>query len=415
MRYPPVLLLTASLLTGSLPSHSQENDSLDVRFSGFATFGSAYNDNEDMGFRRTLDQDIYAAGDWEHRLDSRLGLQWNLRWSPRFDAAVQVVLDQTAREHDEDYLDWAFLRYQPRDGSEWRIGRIGFDVFMLSDSRQIGYTYPWVRPPVDFYGLIALYSMDGLDYQHRFDGEENTLYAKAFVGRSHYHTPLRSSGGFNLDLDPIYGFTLLLEHEPWRIRLSHADLTFASETEAAPLADILNTLGAVWPDAPLLAGEFLVEDTRYTYSAIGASYDNNNWLLHSELAILRGERDLLPNSTHGYVSVARRFERFTAFIVFGKSQPRDNARTTVLPVILPPPQQAALEALRDSTIDLINRSRAEQESYGIGLRWDFTSRMALKLQYDRYEVEENGSSLWHPERKASGNANIFSISLDVLF
>lgn len=390
-------------------------DEVAVRFSGFASLGMVHNDSDKLGFRSNGGQDLYALdGDYEHRLDSRLGLQWNVVWNSQFDAAIQLVADQAARAHKEDYLDWAFLRYRPQDGDEIRFGRIGFDVFMLSDYRQTGYTYPWVRPPLDFYGLIALYSMDGVDYQHRFDGEDGTLYAKVFAGQAHYHAPLRS-GDFSIDLEPVYGFTLLYEQEPWKARLSHTQLRFTSETQTGPLVDALNAASPLWQQASALARELEIEDTDFSYSAVGFSYDDNVWLLQSEFAQVHGERDLLPTGKHAYLSIGRRWQSLTPYLLFGWVRPDHDATRAELPLTIPPLLLPQFTLLRDETVALLNRTRVDQDSIGIGVRWDLRSRMALKLQYDKFRVHADGTGLWHPEHAEPDNANVISLVLDLLF
>lgn len=405
--------LAASLLLISNLVSADESPTL--RFSGFATLAVVHNDSDQLGYRSNSGQDLYTLdGDYDTRTDSRLGLQWNLQWKPQFDAAVQVVLDQTARDHHSDALDWAFVRWRPQDGDEFRLGRLGFDVFMLSDYRQIGYTYPWVRPPLDFYGLIALHSIDGLDYQHRFDGDSSTLFAKMFVGQSHYHAPLRS-GDFSLDLEPIFGFTLLFEQDEWKARFSQTQLRFASEAETLPLIDALQNAAPLWPEADALADELHVEDSDYRYRALGLSYDDNNWLVQTELADVKGERDLLPSGKQAYVSLARRIDTLTPYLLFGWARPDNSAVRADLPATLPPVLLPAFTLLRDQTVALLNRTRVDQDSIGIGLRWDFRSRMALKLQCDRFRVHEEGSGLWHPDYATPDTTTVVSVALDLLF
>lgn len=414
-RGPQNALLTLALWLGLCPSWAMATDAVDIRFSGFATLALTHNDSDDMGFRSTAGQDLAIRGDdLEYRNDSRVGLQWNLTWSPTFDAAAQFVLDDAARIHETDYLDWAFLRYRPQDGSDIRVGRLGLDVFMLSDYRQAGYTYPWVRPPVDFYGLIAVYSMDGIDLQQRFDMADGALYAKLFAGRSHYHVPDRGDGQ-RIELNPSLGFTLLYEHDPWRFRLSHTRLKIRSEVDTVVLADALTQLSPLWPEAEALAAELLVEGSRFSYSAVGAGYDDNVWSILTEYAQVHGTRDTVPNGRHAYISVARHWGAWTAFMLLGKAEPKHEPANITLPPTLPPALLPVAMELRDATVYVLNRSRMDQDSIGFGVRWDFTSRMALKMQWDRFRVQESGGGLWHPDHDEPGTARIISLSLDLLF
>ncbi len=41
-----------------------------------------------------------------------------------------------------------------------------------------------------------------------------------------------------------------------------------------------------------------------------------------------------------------------------------------------------------------NQFRFDQSTFGVGLRWDFASNAALKLQVDRFHVRQNGAAGW---------------------
>ena len=123
------------------------------RFSGFATLGLTKGGDEDLGFHRDLDQEGLYDGDWSVSADSLLGVQMDVVVNDQFGGAVQM----------ENSVEWAFLRY--RFNPDWtvRAGRIGFDLFLLSDYRNVGFAYLWTRPPVEFYAPLTFTSFDGAD------------------------------------------------------------------------------------------------------------------------------------------------------------------------------------------------------------------------------------------------------------
>src|SRR6185369_2563780 len=65
-----------------------------------------------------------------------------------------------------------------------RIGRIVLPTFMVADSRKVGYANPWVRPPVEVYGLIPITQNDGLDASYRVVWGETASTVQANVGQS---------------------------------------------------------------------------------------------------------------------------------------------------------------------------------------------------------------------------------------
>jgi hypothetical protein len=58
-----------------------------------------------------------------------------------------------------------------------RLGRTVLPSFLYSDTREVGYSNPWVRPPIEAYSLVPIDHSDGVDasYQVHFKGFTNTL------------------------------------------------------------------------------------------------------------------------------------------------------------------------------------------------------------------------------------------------
>lgn len=65
-----------------------------------------------------------------------------------------------------------------------RVGRTARPVFLVSDTRKIGYANPLVRLPLEVYDLLPISSNDGIDasYRLRFGTTDNTV--QIIVGRS---------------------------------------------------------------------------------------------------------------------------------------------------------------------------------------------------------------------------------------
>jgi hypothetical protein len=90
-----------------------------------------------------------------------------------------------------------------------------------------------------------------------------------------------------------------------------------------------------------------------------------------------------------------------------------------MPVGYPEPVNSQLAALAMASQMAINGSRGDQESITLGTRWDFATKMALKLQWDHIKVNKDGSALWLKVDTAQPNtaetANVVSLSWDLLF
>jgi hypothetical protein len=116
---------------------------------------------------------------WSADVDSLIGAQLTANFAAQLSAVVQVVSE---RRYDNTYipeLEWANIRCQITPDFSVRVGRIVLPTFLVSDARDVGYTYPWVRPPAELYGLVPVTNSDGVDVSYRvqFGGFVSTLQA----------------------------------------------------------------------------------------------------------------------------------------------------------------------------------------------------------------------------------------------
>lgn len=414
-----LLPLFAGLLIAALALPARAE--LPLHFNGFATLGLTVGDDELLGFRRGLDG-AKASRDGDPRLDvdSLLGLQLNVELSPRLDFTVQGVVRERAQQSLNETTEWAFLRLQADEHSDFRVGRLGLDVFMLADYRQVGYAYPWVRPAPDFYGGIPIFRFDGADYTRRFTAAGGSLQAKLFVGRSESTLPIStpSTDRFNLALDTSWGLTLLWERDSWQLRGSYVGVEFGSDPPLSDLFEAADLAADLWPEAPAIAERLRFKGAQLDYLSVGLRYDSGPWLVHAEIARLDADRDSLSQQDAAYLSVARRFGPFTGFVQIAAAVPHHSPVRFALPDGLSANLAELLEPLRAGFEDTINGTRIEQRGAGLGLRWDFAPGKALKLQWDRWKVDKDGNSIWlldgatqHEDR----GVNVLSASVDFVF
>jgi len=92
-----------------------------------------------------------------------LGLQVQGRLGNSLRGTLQVVSKYGYDGTFKPQIGWAFLGWNPTQDLQIRVGRLGFDVFMNADSRDVGYSFLWVRPPTDYYGTLPISHLDGLE------------------------------------------------------------------------------------------------------------------------------------------------------------------------------------------------------------------------------------------------------------
>ena len=191
---------TAALLMAlaALASRAQAQDAPPaISFSGYGTLGAAHSDNEHAdyipdAFRPKGPGRSHA---WSADVDSRLGGQVTANVTPSVTAVVQVTI---AQRYDNTYrpmVEWANVKYQVTPDFSVRAGRVVLPVFMVTDTRLVGYANPWVRPPVEVYSLVPVTSNDGVDASYRLALGSATNTVQVTVGRSDSKFPDSSGYG----------------------------------------------------------------------------------------------------------------------------------------------------------------------------------------------------------------------------
>lgn len=303
----------------------------------------------------------------------------------------------------KDSLEWGFVRYRPEDGLDIRAGRLGTDIFMLTDYRQVGYAYPWVRPPHEYYGLLSFYHFDGMDLTKKFHFESADLSTKLFYGRSQESYPLTENATQSYRLDFIGGgLTSVLDYDNWKFRISLADVQLTNNNPFA-LIDALTNISPVWPGAMAVSQYFLTKNKRIRFSEFGFNYDANSWWIQGEHTILDIDAPIISSSDFSYLILGARVKKFSVFTTYSEVKPRDNNIHIDIPQGLSAPLTSQIAALAAASEYALKSSRANEHSLGVGVRWDFKPKMALKLQIDKYDIQAFGSSIWLKRDGLRGN------------
>ena len=387
-----------------------------LRLTGFGTLGLAHADvSQPWDFRRDGSQP-HNDGGTRADTDSLLGLQANYEVNPQFELVGQIQLKRrVASSTPLDSLEWAFASYRPAPDLTVRVGRTSPDIFLLSDYRSVGFAYPWVRPDVDTYGLLPIFSVDGADITKVWNIGDVRWRGKVFAGQGQTRAP-GAEGQPDLD----FKFTQLLggmvsrESDGWLLRatlgrlrggLGAADWKTGLRQALAQVQQL--PIPQVAEEAQQLSDGIDPDRAILTYFALGTSYEHADWLFSAEAVRLSSKLSYASANT-GYVSVGRRLGAFTVFGMIGAARSLRDAPTQpqwaaiLTPVVGPAAAQAS-------------GSRVDQGSLSLGMRWDFHPQVALKLQWDHFVVRSNGSLLWGNDSTEPAHANVASVTLDFVF
>jgi len=374
---------------------------------GFGTIGVTTHDADGIEFRRTNGQaDGVKADDLDFGVDSIAGVQINARLHSKLDVVVQGVTRQRADGSWKPRLSQGFLRYTPDESLVLRAGRVGYDIYLLAESRQVGYSYPSLRPSPEFYGLISNDDIDGGDvtYTRRWGHGlfRGRLFAGDSVAEMAFEQGLRSKS-----FQRIHGAVFDYLYRGWTWRLAAVNFSYDAG-EAGILVDALRATN--FPSAIAVADD--IDHPRYQSQGIqlGMAYDDGPLVTQVLYGIVRSDSIAGPDFDKVYGLFGYRLGNWTPFVSHVRSEDKDPVRDAGLPPI---PQLAPLNFVVEQ---IQEATRSTQYATSLGVRYDFSSHIAFKVQLDHAHVRD--SALFLDYRANAGtpyDMTVLAASVDFVF
>lgn len=406
-----ILFLLGLLSVGSEIAMADSLSSWSLK--GFGTLAATGTDTDKIGFYRDKSQTQDVTSGWGITTDSRLGLQVDWQASDELHATVQWVARDHAGNFAEQNLDWAFLRWRVQTDLDIRLGRLGSDMSMLSDYRNVGYAYLWMRPPHEFYSSIPFYHFDGIDITKKFAVDEGYLSVKIFSGNTFNQLP--SQLGTNNQQAITTGTSLRYENNNWRAHLGYGYSLITTELPLQAIKDEVNSplLARVWPNLREILPALNIKGKVLHYGGVGLAYDDSIWLSQFEAAYIASNTAWAPSQAHAYFSVGRRFSTVTLYSLYGVGKTFQNDIDIPSPLVASP----VLLNKQQQLNQLLNNNEVNEQSISIGTRWDFHENMALKTQWSHYWLGNSGPQQWQQSTGniTPSNVNVMSVGIDFIF
>jgi hypothetical protein len=408
-----VTALAVAVLVHPTTAQSHETGVSRFTLNGFGTLGVVHSDEDQADFVSNAfapDGAGYTRA-WSPEVDSRSGLQLTAKLTPRLTGILQLIAEQRYDEHYTPTVEWANLKYDITPDFSVRAGRMVQSSFMVSQYRKVGYANPWVRPPEEVYGMIPITNFDGIDlsYRTRFAGFTNTL--QGAYGRKDVSLP----DGGTVEARDAMTLSDTLEWGAITLFASYSSIHVTVD------ADNLNALFAGFrqfgPEGEAIAGRYDFDNKRVDIIAVGARYDPGNWFVMGELAHTKS-RTLFGDSRGWYLTGGYRFGAVTPYATLARLRVVSNTSDPGLSLVALPPAPAAQAAALNAGLNGILGSVAQQKSVTLGARWDFARNMALKVQYERIELDDGSPGILvnpQPGFEPGGRVDLFSVSLDFVF
>ena len=317
------------------------------KFNGFGTLGASHSSERrgDYVLDGTIPKGAGLSENCAFGNDSRIGVQASADLTPAITAVLQVISEY---QYDGNYhpaVEWANIKYAFTPDFNIRAGRIALPTFLNSDSRKVGYSYPWIHPPIDLYRQLAITNSDGMDATYRLPIGEATNTIKAIYGKNTTDRPTSTSTARSL-----WGVFDTVEHGPTTFRIGY------QEREASSQNRLTGVTGAWVRNSDLSAG---------------AIYDPGNWFVMGEWI----QRESTTRRKAMYVSAGYRLDKLTPYLSYSQDSPSSFLTNAA-------PTAAALQSARKA-----------QNTVSFGTRWDFMRNVDLKLQFDliKLSADSNGN------------------------
>jgi len=406
----PAACAGAALLLLAVPACAETTDPT-WKFSGFGTVGAVHSDERQADFVASIMKGSGAGrtDDWSRHVDTRLGGQVDYTYDAKWSAVLQVVTEQRLDYSYEPRVEWANIKYQVTPELALRIGRIALPMFIAADYRKVGYAYPWIRTPMEVYGVLPLGSSDGADISWRWNGESMRSTTQVLYGRT--NTPLYD--GARLRGRGIAGLSHTVEQGDFSARAS-VITTRLSLSLFPELFDALDSFGAQGRD---IARRLRVQDKRASAMSIGLNYDPGQWFVMGEAG--RSKVDGYLGSTRSaYLSGGWRHANLTPYAGFARVWGQLPPGPTSLTLAGLPRPYAAAGSVVNTGLAAMMRAVPSQSTLSAGLRWDLASNLALKLQHERVTTRSGSRGMFInsvPDYQSGHTAHVTSAALDFVF
>lgn len=355
-------LLTPALVALAAPALAATPFGDHVTLTGFGTIGATNTNRDDAQYRVSTRQDRGADKKVDFGVDSKLGLQANVKFNDTFSAVGQILVSRAVE--NSAALEWLYGEAKLPAGFSFKLGRMVLPTFMVSDSRAVGYSAHWLRAPQEVYSLYPASSFDGGQLVSRYAMGPVNLTAQLSAGRAESAIVTRGVNA-TLDYDNIRSLNLLLESGDWLLRLGQT--TVDGKTTGLPF--------------PLMTDKF---------TGVGLQYDNGKAIVMTEYVTRRVTSTAggLLDSDSWYASAGWRFGAWTPYASVGRFIPKGNGY----------------------------RDRRNDQTDAVGLRWDAATNVAIKAQVQNTKSGSVGFVNTTPAFLAEKpSVRVMSVALDFVF
>ncbi len=164
------------LITASFLAIAQNASAVDLTWGGYLNAVGAVSDSDTPYLQSEIDN----RGSYN---DTSFGLNIGIDLEEGLKLAAQLWGHEKAME-----LDWAFASYQLNEAANLAVGRLKYPANLVSEYHDIGYLYPWIRPPREIYShsdssaTMSLEAFNGARFLYDWYSEDIEYGVQLYAG-----------------------------------------------------------------------------------------------------------------------------------------------------------------------------------------------------------------------------------------
>ena len=400
--------ICALILATTLLAVGNAQAEISGQLNGFGTLSGGYLDDDEVNTANGTTYNGFDRG-VNYDVDSKFALQGTLFFNKSLSFTAQAV---ALAENDYDpEIEWNYLSWLVNNQLKIRAGRLRRPNYLYSDTIRVGYTYPWVRPPVEVYSrdLQFFSEVDAINMLANWSSNEWHYELEAYYGESSAKADFTSDEEIKISTRDDIGLILTMERDWLSLRfgyqqLPHANIGMAASVQS--LFDALTTAGF-----PEIVNDLDTNDIKAEYFNLAASIDYHDWLFIAEYIDVPIDGSIAPDETSWYLTAGRRLGAWTLHYTYAERK-RNNRADFTSPLVaqanLVAPVNPFIAGTLNGLASGVEQAQSQLDfdlhSQTIGLRYDFESSIALKAEVEQIHDKRNNL-----------DSELFSVSVDFFF
>ena len=389
-----------------------------IQFDGFMTAGaSIHDDNNNKNIYIGSLGDRGITDNLTFETDTRFGLQISSDVAEDMSVVAQLLATGTNNNFNA-IIEWAYVDYEFNDSVSLHVGKIKQPVYLVNDYVEVGYAYPWIRPPAEvYYQNNPLNTINGLELLLQFPVGKGTLSFQPYIGSNRDDIP--NAGGAFFEAENIFGLDVKYSGRGYTVHASSFK------------CDEVNTTGQISGASAGALGNVDIDlngTGQCNVTSVGMNLDLSNFVVYAEWQERTTDNTLsraFGDQTAWYTTLGYRMGKWLPHLTFATIEGK--ASTFGLPsggAITPSAGNTVLPAGSS-----FNFPVALQSSITAGLRYEVNDSAALKIEYQIVDVEDDPAKLAEANQNVNyglfntdftkappgSNVGIMSIALDVIF